>query len=388
MPLSDRPGQRLPDAPQKKVGHLLVLCGTLVLFGSGCGGGGGGGQPAAPSSPATTPTPTTRPTTPPGESVVTLTADQLADKVGQYTGKVVTVSGVAGFVSTKPDGSGVVQYQASGGRKGVRASFPAGSWTKDKIKPGDAVGAKGTVGEAGGAIEVGGCELVLHQSNTTPPTGVSPLAAQALAEKFRAHGGKVVTVEGVVESAVETRNSVNVVLGTTPGFPKVRLMFPKGKWTGDKPAAGDAVTAKGTVTKAVTATTFVDVSDCQLVKHTLAVPDEGIPVTAEDVTAEFEKDPKAAEAKYKDKTLRVTGEVLRVGLSGKSAVVFVKGATPTDKKKTALLVSAVFTGDAQEEAKKLKAGDTVTFTGKVLSFKVAIANNDWTLQLVQPKLVK
>jgi hypothetical protein len=200
----------------------------------------------------------------------------------------------------------------------------------------------------------------------------------------------VVTVEGVVETAVEVSTGTNVVLGTTPGFPKVRLLFPKGKWAGVKPAAGDTVSAKGMVQKGATAATFVDVTDCELVKHTPATPDEGIAVTAEDVTAEFDKDAKAAEAKYKDKTLKVTGTVLRATDAGGTAgaVVFLKGATPTDKKRTALQVSAVFSKDQKDEVLKLKAGDTLTFTGKVLRFKVEIANNDWTLQLVQPKLVK
>lgn len=383
------------------VGGLLLLCGAGVYFGLI--------EPAArkqreendrlqaeldkaikdASSPAPNPTPD-KPA-PPGDSVATLTTDQLADGVSQYTGKAVTVSGVAGFVSTKPDGSGVVRYQTGGGRKQVRATFPAANWTKDKIKPGDAVGAKGVVGEAGGAVELGGCEVVMHQANSLPPPGPSTLTAQGLAEKFRAHSGKAVTVEGVVETAVKVPTGTNVVLGTTPGFSKVRLLFPKGKWTADKPAAaGDTVAAKGTVTKAVTARTFVDVNDCELVKHTPGKPDEGIAVTAVDVTAEYDKDAKVADAKYRGKTLKVTGEVLRADDAGGTAgaVVFLKGATPTDKKKDSVRVSAVVTGDGKADALKLKAGDKVTFTGRVGTFRVELTTNDWTLVLGQAKLVK
>jgi len=225
--------------------------------------------------------------------------------------------------------------------------------------------------------------------NTTTSTDSATLTAATLAKKFLTYSGKAVTVEGVVESAVEVSRGTNVLLDTSPGFPRVRLLFPKGRWTGEKPTAGAIVSAKGTVTKAVTAT-FVDVSDCTLVTHTPAKPDEGIAVTAEEITTAFDKDAKAAEAEYRDKTLRVTGKVLRVSDAGGTAgaVVFLKGATPTDKKKNSLRVSAVFTGAAKDETLKLKSGDTVTITGRMHSFNVEIVNNDWTLLLDRPKLVK
>ncbi len=87
-------------------------------------------------------------------------------------------------------------------------------------------------------------------------------------------------------------------------------------------------------------------------------PDEAVAVALADLVDEYIKNPKAAEAKYKDKLVKVTGEVKQV--SGRT-VTFVDKAGGGYTYQT----SATIAIESRGGLAGLKAGDTVTITGKL-----------------------
>jgi hypothetical protein len=104
---------------------------------------------------------------------------------------------------------------------------------------------------------------------------------------------------------------------------------------------------------------FVDLVPCEVVA---IGPDPAIAVTAEQLTQDYAKDVKAADAKYKDKWLLIEAVVfeLKETKSGANSVVL-EGAGQKEGKP--LRISAAYSADRKTDFAALKKGDKVKIKG-------------------------
>jgi hypothetical protein len=104
---------------------------------------------------------------------------------------------------------------------------------------------------------------------------------------------------------------------------------------------------------------FVDLLKCEILS---IGPDPAISITADQLTQDFAKDQKAAEAKYKDKWLLVEGTVLELAEGNYDSLeVALEGIGKKDGKP--LRVSATFSPNTKKDAASLKKGDKVKIKG-------------------------
>ena len=112
-----------------------------------------------------------------------------------------------------------------------------------------------------------------------------------------------------------------------------------------------------------------------------AKEDNAIEVTAADLVGEYAKDLKAADAKYRGKTLKVTGEVKQVTAT---QLVFVGKADGGYDYQVQVQPAA----DQRAGLSDLKAGDKVTITGRAFTLTTRTATKTKSLILADARLVK
>ena len=334
------------------------------------------------------------------ESGVTLAADDLTDRVKELTDQLATVGGRVRFSNSGPDGSGSVELEAGPDKKWVRLGFRTANWTRDKIKSGDTVQAKGKVlGVSGNQfIDVTECVLVQHtpaKPATDPPAA---LTADQLAQDALKHNGKVVTVNGTIAKVnPQGVGGGNVELVAAPGKRAVRVSFDAPNWKSATFKAGDLLGAKGTVTNGAE---FVEVvqSEVILIQAGKGPPqppkvdppkvdppkppaDDAMAVKADDFVAEYIKDAAAADAKYKDKLVRLTGEV--------------KSTTPlsvlfADKADGGFTyhVTVLIPQDGRAAIADLKVGEKATVVAKVGTMSTRITTKTKSIRLIDGKIEK
>jgi hypothetical protein len=179
--------------------------------------------------------------------------------------------------------------------------------------------------------------------------------------------GKWVEVEGPTESVlVFPSGDVNIRL---VGFQADPKKFGGHSVRGVPPAAdaaklkgltpGQKVKLKGKVDRE-TAGSFIDLVPCEIVS---VGPDPAIPVTADRLTADYARDEKAADARYRDRWLVVEGVVseLKEAKSGADSVIL-EGAGMKDGKP--LRIVAAYPADRKPDFAALKKGDRVKIKGE------------------------
>jgi hypothetical protein len=103
---------------------------------------------------------------------------------------------------------------------------------------------------------------------------------------------------------------------------------------------------------------FVDLHDCEAVE---VGPDPSVVVSAVQLTKDYDEDGDAAEAKYRDKPLRVEGVVLERRRDDGRPRVVLEGFDETAP--NPLRVAALYPAERQEEFASLKKGDKVRVKG-------------------------
>lgn len=106
-------------------------------------------------------------------------------------------------------------------------------------------------------------------------------------------------------------------------------------------------------------------------------PVKPLEVAADDLLDEYIRDAKAAEAKYKDRVVKVTGEVKQATAL---AVTFADRAGGGFTYQVSATIGS--------EARGVKAGDTVTVTGKLSSLLTSPARKTKQLRLTDSKLAR
>lgn len=104
---------------------------------------------------------------------------------------------------------------------------------------------------------------------------------------------------------------------------------------------------------------------------------EVVVVKAEDLAAEFDRDEKAAEDKYREKLITVSGTVEEVKANGLADQVYLKGVRGKERAvgvKVGMPVVAKKAGD-------LKPGDTVTYHCEYLAFGKGLDGKGWQVEL-------
>ncbi len=301
--------------------------------------------------------------------VATLTVTELVDSLRadrkRYDKKWITVTGPVTLVNTdsqpgKPDWGYVHLGVLRTGL--VVCHFKSDEWAKlPKFDDAKTYSITGLFD----ANELG---VSMDWCRVTGESGAT-LKADQLADAVDAHTGKGVTVSGVVKSVEDHDTTGGVVLVTSGGRREVLVSFRQGQWTKGKIAAGDAVTAKGTVFGKV-GDNRVDVLGCDLVAHKPGTrPADKTPVAT--LTADELAD---RQPTHKDKWVTLRGK-FRAAVQGDGGGVTL--LVPTGK---SLIVSPPI-GTRFGWKEPPQPLDELEFTGKV-------SGNDRSVMLTEAVLVK
>lgn len=327
--------------------------------------------------------------------VATLTVTQLVDSLRadrkKYDKKWITVTGPVTLVNTdsqpgKPDW-GYVHLGAL--RTGlVVCHFKSDEWAKlPKFDDAKTYAITGLFDANELGVSMDWCRVTGETGPIAKPdpkpadkTPVATLTADELAEQQATFKDKWVTLKGKFRSPVQ---------GDGGG---VNLLAPSGKSLIVSPPIGTKFGWK-TPPQPLDELEFtgkvggndrnVTLTDAALLKQ---APSAEVPVqvTADDLTAEFDKDTDAATKKYTGKLLQVTGKASSTASAGNR--VSVRGLQDASKKK-GYFVECFFEGDARDAAKGVKLQEQVTFVGLFGGIKKG-AGETYTVTLTVGRVVK
>lgn len=402
MALSDWPQADDRWKPKAKLGHVLMWeksgNGVLVAFSTHAHSGGtvvgaagnfglSGSEPvklAAAEKPGDVNNP-----------VATLTAAELTSQFAKYKDRWVTVSGAYAstdtlhafaVVLTTPPGFTLTVYPPTGGR------FPLAD---PRLQLGESLTFTGKVGGDSIAVQLRDAKFVSRTGGTPP---VNPSNALTTADLVRDHAklrGQTVTVRGKLKLISEdpSRGSANVDFDTGGAALGVRARIPDGKWRTGFFQLEDTLEFTGTIGGLAGNPNFqyVELINCDVLKRTDKTgkdvplppvtppqPVKPLAVNSETLVADFAQNADAANKKYADKTLTVTGTVEKVSPTG--VRVTLKGLA-ADGNRKAYVIDVGMGLAARDDAKKLKEGDPVKLTGKFTQFRAASGTTPNTVAL-------
>lgn len=408
--LSDWPQADDRWKPKAKLGHVLMWDksgnGVLVAFSTHAHSGGtvvgtagnfglSGSEPvklAAADKPGDVNNP-----------VATLTADELTGQFDKYKDRWVTVSGTFrtvdnlnpfSVVLTTPPGFTLTVHPPTGGR------FPLAD---PQVQLGESLTFTGKVGGDKIAIQLKESKFV-RRTGGTPP--VKPSNAMPVADLVRDHAklrGQSVTIRGKVKSVVDDadRKSGRLEFDTGGAALGVQARIPDGKWRTGFFQGEDTVELTGLIGGLAGnpgTGQYVELLNCDVLKRTDKAgkdvplppvtpppPAKPVAVNSETLVADFAQNADAANKKYADKLLTVTGTVDKVSPTGSS--VTLKGLA-ADGNRKAYVISVGVGASSRDEAKKLKEGDPVKLTGKFAQFRAASGTTPNTVALTNAVVEK
>lgn len=410
MMLSDWPKSDDRWKPKAKAGHVLVWDksgdGVLVAYSTDPNAGGTvvgavGNFGLSASEPIKLPA--AEPTGDVNNPVATLTADEVTGQFDRYRDRWVTVSGTFrtvdnlnpfSVVLTTPPGFTLTVHPPTGGR------FPLAD---PQVQLGESLTFTGKVGGDKIAIQLKEAKFV-RRTGGTPP--VKPSNALTTADLVRDHAklrGQTVTLRGKVKLVIDDtdRKSGHLVFDTGSGAIGVQARIPDGKWRTQFYQGEDTIELTGIIGGLAGnpgSGQYVELLNGDVLKRTDKAgrdvplppvtpppPAKPVAVNSETLVADFAQNADAANKKYADKLLTVTGTVEKVSPTGSS--VTLKGLAAADNKKAYVItVGMGFAG--RDEAKKLKEGDPVKLTGKFTLFRAASGTTPNTVALTNGAVEK